>query len=120
MLIRVGGPEYSKTKPAPGEPSKPAHGEPSKPAHGEPSKPAHGDPSKPAPGDPSKPEHGLFDAMNSRNLYDQFSKAPLQLEIEMSKNRFTTIANFGNLFIDEILSEIMASKPNLLCRTTRP
>ena len=42
MLIRVGGPEYSKTKSAPGEPSKPAHGEPSKPAHGEPSKPAHG------------------------------------------------------------------------------
>lgn len=36
------------------------------------------------------------------------------LEIEMSKNRFTTIANFGNLFIDEIVSEIMASKPNLL------
>ena len=36
------------------------------------------------------------------------------LEIEMYKNRFTTIANFGNLFTDEIVSEIMASKPNLL------
>ena len=68
MLIRVGGPEYSKTKPAPGEPSKPAHGEPSKPAHREPSKPAHGEPSKPmeTPHEgpefiKSKPAHRVFD-----------------------------------------------------------
>ena len=63
---------------------------------------------KPAQGDPSKPQTSNLRMKKTANE---------ALEIEMSKNRLTTIANFGNLFINEILSEIMASKPNLLEQT---